>query len=463
MAVVNEDEPSSPVKKADDVITFSPLPVSQSIPIPKSSRPNFRALTEDSDTEEVRRSAFNLRSIPIPITGRPHAHRRGSTSSMMSTDPIPRSLPRSIVDVHMASVSSSPVVPGGFQQGAVVATRERLSDNGSSSSSFGKSREFAMPRRPTDSSSRKMSYDAPVDDSKANAEDSDGLRKELHDLLETPMPSYIDMPRQPNSPETRTARYQISPQSTRPVTRNPSPVSGSSAGTSSSSSNSQGNSYSYHQQSRPQVLSSASAAAQQAREERERRLRESSNSAPQPSPSPYPQPSPTKEYSRDGSSAYYQQPSTRPPYSRRASETGSLRMKSHSGSSTIRFSFSPPSSKFYQPALNSPPLHSIHTLFDDISSDYCYYPYQLPFLRLPAIVELMLAVETHYVHCHLAGTFCQLCSCIVDHDDDPSAARYKRVVNTIQSATKLATLVHRCVPDDPEERRRCQILLLPHL
>ena len=98
----------------DDDFKLSPVPATATLPVSTlPNRQNFRPLTaEESDLEDFkskRASPYLLRSIdPIPI--RPGVHRMNSTSSVLTRTgyDAARSLPRSSVDVHMASCSSSP-------------------------------------------------------------------------------------------------------------------------------------------------------------------------------------------------------------------------------------------------------------------------------------------------------------------------------------------------------------------
>ena len=54
-----------------DMFTLSPVPSSAHIPALRSTAPRFRPLTEESDTEDLRPSAYNVRSVQ-PININPH-------------------------------------------------------------------------------------------------------------------------------------------------------------------------------------------------------------------------------------------------------------------------------------------------------------------------------------------------------------------------------------------------------
>lgn len=117
---MDDDVVIEPSKSADrpkeDRFELSPIPTTATLPVSNlPNRQTFRPLTaEESDVEEFkskRNSPYLLRSIdPIPI--RPGPQRMNSSSSIISRNGydggVPRSAPRSSVDVHMASCSSSP-------------------------------------------------------------------------------------------------------------------------------------------------------------------------------------------------------------------------------------------------------------------------------------------------------------------------------------------------------------------
>ncbi|KAJ3554004.1 hypothetical protein NM688_g3327 [Phlebia brevispora] len=110
--------PKTAERTKEDRFQLSPIPATATLPVSDlPNRQNFRPLTaEESDVEDFkskRTSPYLLRSIdPIPI--RPGLQRMSSSSSVTSRSGyrddggVPRSLPRSSVDVHMASCSSSP-------------------------------------------------------------------------------------------------------------------------------------------------------------------------------------------------------------------------------------------------------------------------------------------------------------------------------------------------------------------
>ncbi|KZT70642.1 hypothetical protein DAEQUDRAFT_179913 [Daedalea quercina L-15889] len=81
-------------------------PVAPALPIPPLASETFRALSDDiPDSEDERVPSRHAKPIPI----KSGLHRAGS-SRLKYEDPAARSLPRSLIDVHMASCSSSPSV-----------------------------------------------------------------------------------------------------------------------------------------------------------------------------------------------------------------------------------------------------------------------------------------------------------------------------------------------------------------
>ncbi|CAL1710960.1 unnamed protein product [Somion occarium] len=283
----------------NDMFTLSPIPASAQISALRSTAPHFRALTEESDTEDLKPNPYHVRSIQ-PITIKPYReiYRKpvDSQFSLHDMDVTPRSLPRSSVDVNMSSCSSSPAVSG-FQY-------SRYGDSSSSSSSSGSSQE--RPRRPT--LSRKPTHDSLPEE--PHEDDIERKKLQLEELLTSPAIMNTAMPAD-YAPKRRTQ----SPNSSVPVTRNPSPVS--CASTSASAQNQP-----------PRNVSRASDAAQQAQREREERERNKPVKDPTSATSSY------NAYGRDA--MMFTQPTLpqRPPYNRRPSDTGSFRMKSNSVSST---------------------------------------------------------------------------------------------------------------------------------
>lgn len=283
-----------------DMFTLSPVPSSAHIPALRSTAPRFRPLTEESDTEDLRPSAYNVRSVQ-PINIKPHREiYRKPSIDCQDMDVSSRSIPRSSIDVHMASCSSSPVVSG-FQHGS---SREIAGPSSSSSSSAGyRDRDFRRP-----SVSRRPTLDAPPEEiGEEEILRSELSRQKLQEILTSPAIMTAGMP------QVESRRY--SPESSIPHTRNPSPVSrGSSAA--------------------PNVLSSASTAAHQAERERQERNRLAAQQQAQYAPPSSSTSQPYNNYNRDPFNPQSTTTPPRPQYLRRASDTGSLRQKSHSISSS---------------------------------------------------------------------------------------------------------------------------------
>ncbi|KAI0777676.1 hypothetical protein BD413DRAFT_186510 [Trametes elegans] len=101
----------------DNVFQLSPVPPTQPIPDLPSSLMTFQPLTDDldeaADDDATQRSHRIASSRAIPILPRSESYRsRNQASGLNLSDPdaMSISVPRSTLDVHMASVSSSPNV-----------------------------------------------------------------------------------------------------------------------------------------------------------------------------------------------------------------------------------------------------------------------------------------------------------------------------------------------------------------
>ncbi|KAI0826628.1 hypothetical protein BC628DRAFT_245522 [Trametes gibbosa] len=100
----------------DNFFQLSPVP--HAIPDLPSGLMTFQPLTDDldgaSDDDRCHKSSSSLLSAPraIPIQSKSPSYRsRSHSSTSMDPDAMSISVPRSMLDVHMASVSSSPNVP----------------------------------------------------------------------------------------------------------------------------------------------------------------------------------------------------------------------------------------------------------------------------------------------------------------------------------------------------------------
>ncbi|THH31640.1 hypothetical protein EUX98_g2536 [Antrodiella citrinella] len=94
-------------KNRQSIFALSPVPATLPMPAISSIHATFSSPAEDSDAEEIRKvPSHTPRSVqPIPIKSNGYRH-----GSNLRESEVPRSIPRSLVDVHMASCSSSPVV-----------------------------------------------------------------------------------------------------------------------------------------------------------------------------------------------------------------------------------------------------------------------------------------------------------------------------------------------------------------
>ncbi len=223
MAVVEDNESKDvPASPEQEPFVLSPIPPLASLPLSKNPhRQVFRPLTaEESDVEDLKSlktSPYLLRSID-PISIRPSVHRMNSSSSLLSRpDPesaMPRSIPRSSIDVHMASCSSSPNTPQ-------YMGRERDDPMNSTDGS--------RPRRLSGDRNKPSTTfcDQPIDTESQH----DRWRAQLHDILETPQISKLNALLR--SPEAQAERRRISPESSTPVTRTTSPTSSASSSASS--------------------------------------------------------------------------------------------------------------------------------------------------------------------------------------------------------------------------------------
>ncbi|KAH8103368.1 hypothetical protein BXZ70DRAFT_725133 [Cristinia sonorae] len=350
--------PSKGVRQS--IFQLSPVPATLPMPSISSIHATFHSPAEDSDAEEVRRvTSHTPRSVqPIPIKSN---HRQGSLLHRNDSESIPRSIPRSLVDVQMASCSSSPAISDMKQ-----TTAERPSEAISQSVTMHDS--SSLSRRPGPSS-RRPSISHTMHH--AQSQDLEGQRliwkAQLHDLLDQepsdneasrpqpqpqpqPQPAQYERrppprnpspprpsvaPRRTTSPETRRS---ISPPSSVPVTRQPSPVStGGAPDLISEKERMQ----SALLQRPKEVISRASTAAIQAEQAARERARQekyshstfsasSSTAALAPPPPPSQGASMYKDNSglqRDISNTYYQQqqaqqhPHIRPAYQRRPSDS----------------------------------------------------------------------------------------------------------------------------------------------
>ena len=222
MAIVEDDEVKDHESTEPDVIDedrfqLSPIPSTATLPVSNlPNRQNFRALTaEDSDIEELksrRANAFMRRSID-PIQIRPPMPRMNSNSSIRHDIDLPmaRSIPRTSPDVHMASCSSSPNTS--FQY---VRDKERV-DEPTTSSGYG---ARPSPRRPSVSS---ISYSRDQDEQERINQSR--AQQQLRELLELNTLTTVDA----SILDSYRPKHH-SPESSGPVTRNPSPVTNSSMG-----------------------------------------------------------------------------------------------------------------------------------------------------------------------------------------------------------------------------------------
>ncbi|GBE84437.1 predicted protein [Sparassis crispa] len=201
----------------DDGFRLSPIP--PDLPLPSLPSGIFPALTEESDDDDGASKALlqrsgnphSRRSIPvIPIAS--NIHRMHSNSSLLSShdmDPVSRSLPRALMDVHMVNFSSSPNV-----QGYPYTSRERFGDMISSSLGAhegGLGLRIAGMGRPSDGPE-------PDDQDKQR----ERLRAELRRVLEDPPPTTIVRRNTVSEPE-HVRRTSATASSV--FTRNPSPDS----------------------------------------------------------------------------------------------------------------------------------------------------------------------------------------------------------------------------------------------
>ena len=216
MAIVEDDELNDKLTDAtrrdDDRFQLSPIPSTATLPVSNlPNRQNFRALTaEDSDIEELktrRANAFMRRSID-PIQIRPTMPRMNSNSSIRPDIDVPmaRSIPRTSPDVHMASCSSSPNTS--YQFGP--HHKDRFDEPGTSSG------------RPL---VRRSSVSSPCVRDQDEAERSRAQQQQLRELLELEQLKTVD-----SSILDSYRPKHHSPESSGPVTRNPSPISTSTMG-----------------------------------------------------------------------------------------------------------------------------------------------------------------------------------------------------------------------------------------
>lgn len=339
----------------EDKFRLSPIPATIPIPAISSHTQTFKALTEDSDTEDLRsRNPYLTRSIQA-ISIRPTVPRTPSSSSIITRNALndmdtTRSLPRGSVDIQMGSCSSSPAVSN-FQYGG---PRERRNDNASPVAMI---TDSPLIQRPSGTRRGSLGPHRDV------VHDQEAQLRELREILEhAPPPTTMGPPSPPRAqPQSRRfdpiiedARRRSADSSTT-GTRNTSPVrhpasanpttTGRSTSPSTPSANpSQQQSANYLQHPRQPAVSRAStAAAIQAEQQRAR-----ANSLKEQSTTPaLSHVTPTRERDRDreayqspqpqqqvqqqfqqqqmkGDTLGYQHPQFKPPYPRRQS-TDSVR------------------------------------------------------------------------------------------------------------------------------------------
>lgn len=248
-----EDEFVDEESAEDDKFILSPI--HPSAMLPTSSRANrqiFRPLTADeSDVEDLKSRRTNpyLRRSIDPINIRPPVHRMNSNTSLLSRHDsdasMSRSIPRSSVDVHMASCSSSPTTSRDDPMSSY------MSSNGSRTS-----RTTEPPKASALTHEEEAMHER--------------WRAQLHQVLETPQAR--EAPLKPSETRPR----QISPDSSLPATRAASPTSSASSSVSMAPPPNPTNSVSTSSLLRaPDVrppLSRASTAAMQAERERARSI-----------------------------------------------------------------------------------------------------------------------------------------------------------------------------------------------
>lgn len=351
MPIASEDRrpsDSPPKPNRQSIFQLSPVPATLPMPSISSIHATFQSPADDSEVEDVRRGPSHSRSAqPIPIKSNGQ-YRHGSHPGLLrnDSDSIPRSIPRSLIDVHMASPSSSPIVSEMKRPAAMDRPSEPVSQSINMHDSNTLSRRpGGASRRPSvshglgpDFEPQRLVWKAELR-GLLGQECSDNEGPSLHpaESDRKPPPRTISPPRQvpprrTTSPETRRS---ASPTSSVPVTRQPSPVSYSSA---SDPISEKERLQSTLLQRPKEAISRASDAALQAERERagRRLLQEKLQSAAAATPQPYSAAPTYKESAlqRDISSTYYTQPqhqassqysSSRPAFSRRPSDTSSTR------------------------------------------------------------------------------------------------------------------------------------------
>ncbi len=226
-SIVKDTTPTpSPVRSRtssnEDKFRLSPVPATIPIPAISSHTQTFKALTEDSDTEDLRyRNPYLTRSIQaIPV--RPPVPRTPSNSSIITRNGMndmdtARSLPRGSVDVQMGSCSSSPSVSN-FQYGG---PRERRNDNASPVAMI---TDSPLIQRPSGTRRGSLGPHRDV------VHDQEAQLRELREILEHRTPTTMGPPSPPHAaPQSR--RYDAietprrrSANSSTSGTRNTSPV-----------------------------------------------------------------------------------------------------------------------------------------------------------------------------------------------------------------------------------------------
>ena len=213
----------------DGIFRLSPIPASLPIPALPSSK-DFRPLTDEMDDEEEECEdsnkknsidAYMIRSIdPIPI--KPSIYRMPSNASLLDRpemDIVSRSVPRSSLDVHMASCSSSPNVSNLYRHATRDSIRAPVIGSLSSHELHGPRFDLEKPRR-TSAGSQGENRDE---------EQRNRWVAQLYDLLDSPKPISHDAKRSVPTESEATKpedELNIPSRSGSPIIpRKPSPVS----------------------------------------------------------------------------------------------------------------------------------------------------------------------------------------------------------------------------------------------
>lgn len=354
---IEDRRPSGSPPKANrqSIFQLSPVPATLPMPAISSIHATFNSLAEDSEVEDVRKATSHThrsaQPIPIKSAGYP---RHASMLSRNDPDSASQSVPRSLVDIQMGSCSSSPLISSDLKHMSAERQYEPVSQsitmqdstNSLSRRVAGSSRRPSVSSHsssnyvPQDSEGQRLAMKAQLRDLlDRDASDNEAPRPQPPQVDRKPPPRTISPPRPPvmapprttspsrpsvapprrtTSPETRRS---TSPESSASVTRQPSPVSNSGS-LDYPSDRAQGYSNGYAWTSGR--VSHASAAAQQAERARQAKQTQAA-SAPPPPPQPAAPTYKDAGLQRDISNTYYvqqqQQQHTRPPFSRRPSDT----------------------------------------------------------------------------------------------------------------------------------------------